>query len=600
MRIVIAIAVWSLLVPSLRAAEPRQKPGSRRPAGAIAFASLAPRGWDVYVADMTTRETRRLTDHPALDYNAVFAPDGRRIAFVSERDGNMELYVMSADGSELKRLTDEFALDDHPAWSPDGKRLAFVSTRQPAEQPGQAWNAVYVMRADGSGVQRVTPAGVADYSPSWSPRGDFLAVASGNGKPGEADLYVMKPDGSDRRKVIADGGWPTFAADGKSLYFHSTRQGKWGVWQVGVDGSGLRRITAEDVEAYTPRVSADGNWLAMAVKRGSHRQIELLDLRSGKTVTVTQGDADHWNPSPSPDGRFVVYHRISPGLTIPNVEPWGAPPDSDLQMLRLAGSFPAFSPDGKRLALVSGNFSQLDVMNIDGSARQMLYATKRRSLFSTTWAHTGDRIAFAHGPAFGEPQVGVNIVSVRPDGSDPRLLTEETGNNGFPAYSPDGKQLVFRSGRDGQKNLYIMDADGGNVRRLTEGKWTDTMADWSPAGDWIVFSSNRGGNFEIYLIRPDGTGLRKLIGGGGRHNHPHFSPDGQWIVFTSQRAGFSAEEISLPFQFQPYGSLFAIRLDGSGLLRLTHNGFEEGTPAWSPARKIKPSQEGSKGEGREY
>ena len=71
----------------------------------------------------------------------------------------------------------------------------------------------------------------------------------------------------------------------------------------------------------------------------------------------------------------------------------------------------------------------------------------------------------------------------------------------------------------------------------------------------------------------------------------HFSPDGKWVVLTSQRAGYSAEEISLPFQFQPYGDLFAVRLDGTGLLRLTHNGFEEGTPAWGPAVDFRPSTE---------
>jgi hypothetical protein len=60
-------------------------------------------------------------------------------------------------------------------------------------------------------------------------------------------------------------------------------------------------------------------------------------------------------------------------------------------------------------------------------------------------------------------------------------------------------------------------------------------------------------------------------------------------VFASQRAGYSAEEISLPRQPQPYGDLFAVRLDGADLTRLTHNGFEEGTPAWGRAVELQPS-----------
>lgn len=220
-----------LALPLFLAADRPETPKPDRPAGVIAFSSLAPRGWDVYLTDLQTRQSRPLTTHPALDYNAAFSPDGSQIAFVSERDGNMELYVMGTDGKGLRRLTNEFALDDHPCWSPDGKRLAFVSTRQPAKKPGQAWNAVYLRNADGSEVRRISPADAADYSACWSPKGDLIACASGSGTPGGTDLYVMKPDGSGRRLVVKNGGWPSFAADGASLFFHR-RDGHWGIWRM--------------------------------------------------------------------------------------------------------------------------------------------------------------------------------------------------------------------------------------------------------------------------------------------------------------------------------------------------------------------------------
>jgi Tol biopolymer transport system component len=578
--------------------EPRK--ASLPPPGTIAFSSLAPRGWDLYVADLQSGQSRRLTDHAALDYNAAFTPDGRRVAFVSERDGNMELYCVGLDGSGPTRLTSEFALDDHPTWSPDGKRLAFVSTRQPHNDAGRAWNAVYVMQADGADVQRLTPPNASDYSPAWSPNGDLIAFATGSGKAGGSDLGVMNPDGSGRRELIKDGGWPTFAADGQSVFFHSRRDGQWGVWKVQLDGSGLERVTPKEIEAFTPRACADGKVLVLAVKRGGRRQIEVLDLEMGKLGAVTKDNVDHWNPAISPDGRHVVYHRAAEGGATPNIELWGVPPGSDLVMLRLAGAFPAFSPDGKRLALTGGSFASVDVMNVDGSDRKTIYTGgKARNVFGIYWAHHGDWISFAQGGVFQAPGAAVDTSLIHPDGSGHHAITKEAGNNGFAAFSPDGKQIVFRSGRGGSKNLYVMDRDGGNLRQLTRGEWTDTMCDWSPTGEWIAFASDRDGNFDIWLVKPNGSELRKLIGG-SRNNHPHFSPDGSWIVFTSQRAGFSAEEISLPNQPQPYGDLFAVRLDARGLVRLTHNGSEEGTPAWGPVIAIKPAANGQSKTASDY
>jgi len=175
------------------------------------------------------------------------------------------------------------------------------------------------------------------------------------------------------------------------------------------------------------------------------------------------------------------------------------------------------------------------------------------------------------------------------------LTREDTGNNAFPSCSPDGKSIVFRSGREGYKNLYIVDAvkgefDGG-IRRLTEGEWIDTMPCWSPKGDLIAFSSNRHDPknsevFGIYLVGPNGSGLRRVEVAKGvegmkeRLNHVCFSRDGEWLLFTANLGGVSAEPVGLPNQFQPYGDLYVVRLDGSGLRRLTCNAYENGTPTW--------------------
>ena len=558
------------------------------PQGTIAFSSLAPRDWDLYLHTMGG-DASALTRHRALDFNAAFSPNDRKIAFVSERHGNMELYVMNADGSDLARLTDNFASDDHPTWSPDGRRIAFVSTRKPAKA-GQAWNGIYVIDADGTHVLRLSPSEAADYSPAWSPQADLIAFASGSGRTGHSDVYLMNADGRERRLLVENGGWPTFIEGGKAIAFHSRRAGdRWDVWRINLDGSELRRLATQ---ASMPRAAAEGRKLAVVTHRGRTQQIAVLDVITGELDVVTEGDTDHWNPTITADGQRVVYHKKTKGPGAPNVELWGRPPNTRLDLLRIAGAFPAFSPDGARLALTALSFGRIDVMKTDGSGRKTIFQGQRRSLFGMSWSESTERVAFSHGVVFGAADVRVNIIAASPDSNESETLTEDSGNNGFPCYSPDGQELVFRSGRDGAKNLYIMSRSGTNVRRLTKGNWTDTMCDWSPTGEWIAFSSNRENDFEIWLIRPDGSGLHKLIGGGGRNNHPHFSPDSKWIVFTSQRAGYSAEEISLPSQPQPYGDLFIVRTDGTGLRRLTHNGFEEGTPAWSARTDIKPSRAG--------
>jgi Tol biopolymer transport system component len=161
------------------------------------------------------------------------------------------------------------------------------------------------------------------------------------------------------------------------------------------------------------------------------------------------------------------------------------------------------------------------------------------------------------------------------------------GNNGFPHFSPDGRRIVFRSGRDGNHELYLMRADGSGQQRLTDHAATDTMPAFSPDGRQVAFTSNREGDHEIYLLDLEAEGkpgkLRRITHSPGFDTHPAFSPDGRWLVFSSQRGGLNDEEPLLTvFNPQPYGELYALRLADGLVVRLTHNKWEDGTPTWVP------------------
>ncbi|KAK1433356.1 hypothetical protein QVD17_10266 [Tagetes erecta] len=498
-----------------------------------------------------------------------------------------------------------------------GDFLIYVSTHEETGVSRTSWAAVYSTQLSTGLTQRLTPPGVADFSPAVSPSGLWTAVASSgeNGWGGEVeelstDIYVfLTRNGSNRVKVVEHGGWPSWADD-STIYFH--RRGDDGWWSIyvaivpenmlfSVDSVVTRRVTPPGLHSFTPAASVTNkNIIAVATRRpdSDYRHIELFDIGSGKFKYLTRlvaPNAHHYNPFISPDSSRVGYHRcrgagnngkmIKNDLFLENIRT----EKPDISLFRVDGSFPSFSPDGSRIAYVW--LPGIYVINSDGSGRRVIDPDV--SAFSTVWDPKRKGMIYTSiGPTFASEDTSVDIYSIDVDVDEPRFtkLTIGGQNNAFPSVSPDGKWIVFRSGRTGHKNLYIMNAIGekGGLTQLTEGPWSDTMCSWSPDGDWIAFVSDRhnpgSGSFALYLIHPNGTGLRHLIhsGSGGRVNHPGFSPDGNHLVFTSDYAGVSAEPISNPHHYQPYGDIFTMKLDGSELTRLTHNSYEDGTPAWGP------------------
>ncbi|CAI0469799.1 unnamed protein product [Linum tenue] len=619
------------------------------PQGTILFFTVGRTdyGFDVFSRQLLpsiSATDRRLTDGISVNFNAQFNDDelNPSIVFVSERNGSPRIYHIAAGAGIPKPLPhsgDTTLFVDRPIVR--NRRLYFVSAHEKPNLPFQSWSALYSVEDYESPTafpRRLTPPGAVDYSPALSRSGDFIAVASYGSRPwgGEfqelqTDIVVFRGSDPEKRAVVCErGGWPSWSGDSAIFFHRQAEDGWWSVFRVEFSPDNFldlvsipTRVTPPGVHCFTPAAMHDGgSRIAVATRRkgSKYRHIEIFDLESGEFSPVTEPvnpNSHHYNPFVSLDSKFLGYHRFrgesGPGeTTIPRLDPV-ASPIKDLRMVRIAGAFPAFSPGGDLVAFNPG-FGGLRVVKSDGSKEWTL--VKDRTSFGNSWSPTERHVIYTSmGPIFASTDTTVQIARVTFDPrdlgseatttsqevvpSEVKILTRtDTGNNAFPSCSPDGKFVVFRSGRSGYKNLYVVDAvegehdDDGSVRQLTEGKCIDTMPSWSPRGDLIAFSSNRHNPsnteaFSIYVIRPDGSDLRRIHVADGdadreRINHVCFSRDGEWLLFTANLGGVTVEPVSAPNQFQPYGDLYVMRLDGSGLRRLTWNGYENGTPAWHP------------------
>jgi TolB protein len=150
------------------------------------------------------------------------------------------------------------------------------------------------------------------------------------------------------------------------------------------------------------------------------------------------------------------------------------------------------------------------------------------------WSPDGTKIAFGDG--------AIRIANA--DGSNLTAITQYEGNRS-PDWSPDGQKIVFVSERDGNPEIYVMDADGSNQTNLTNNPWSDDNPAWSPDGSRIVFASNRNDSqgeppyyTDLYLMDPDGDNVENLTNSpDGSEGEPDWAPDGSRIVFTSGLLG---------------------------------------------------------------
>ena len=220
-------------------------------------------------------------------YAPSWSPDGTRLAFVSRRSGDEEIYVAKADGSAVRRLTKLPGPDLGPAWSSDGRRLVWSRNAE-----------IWTMSATGTGQQRLVGKAAAwheHHSPAW--HGAAIVYSSTRVSAFNTELFrapakrLTYTKGSDG--VFGDDAMPDFSPNGRRIAFTSNRDQQGEIYVMNADGSGQKRLTRRAGDDWYPRFSPDGARISFTQLPGT---IWTMNADGTGLKKLTSGTDADWRP----------------------------------------------------------------------------------------------------------------------------------------------------------------------------------------------------------------------------------------------------------------------------------------------------------------
>jgi eukaryotic-like serine/threonine-protein kinase len=371
--------------------------------------------------------------------------------------------------------------------------------------------------------------------------------------------------------------------DGKYVVYATIEGNRQGLWMRQTGTQGQVQIVAPDEVTYTGLTfSPDSDHIYYSVfsRAFPNRALFRVPTLGGAARKVLENLRA--NPvSFSPDGRQFTFIRFVPGkesaLMIANADGTG---ERKLLEHGAGGTirFPAWSPDGKRIAYVADYYASNDsavfeAQVADGSARP-LTAQRWFRISGVSWLSDGSGLIAL---CSGGQDFAAQIWQLSYPGGEARRVTNDLNNyewlsltadsNALAAvtwqreaniwvapvndsgraravtsgsgisetcvsWTPDGR-IVYHSNASGTDDIWITNADGGERKQLTSDARLNQCPAVSPDGRTIVFLSDRSGTPHLWRMNTDGSDQRQLANGVGGEQNPQFSPDGRWIVYRT-------------------------------------------------------------------
>ncbi|KAA5546672.1 amidohydrolase family protein [Adhaeribacter rhizoryzae] len=516
-----------------------------------------PKKWQVEAAHGPSKEVSFTTTEGTW-MNLDVSPDGKEIVF----DLLGDIYSLPITGGEAKLLTGGRSYEVQPRYSPDGKFISFTSDRDGGDN-------IWVMNRDGSNARAVSKENFRLLNnASWSPDGQYLIARkhfTATRSLGAGEIWAYHIAGGSgiqltkRKNDQQDAGEPNVSPDGRYVYYSEDMSG-----------------------GNTFEYNKDPNGLIYMIRR--------VDRNTGDIENVVTGTGGAVRPQISRDGKllaFVRRVRTKSVLFIHNLstgEEWPVYDNLDKDQQEawaIFGVYPnyAWTPDNKNIIIWAKGKIQKVAIDQPNKVTEIPFRVQSKHQitdavkynFGSEGIAPKNFTAKAIRHAVTSPDSKYLVFSAAgylykkqlPNGQ-PVRLTKGTDFEYYPAFSPDGKSIVYATWNDENLSaIYKTDLNGSKPQKLTPEKGFYETPSFSPDGQKIVFSKTGGNDHQGYAFGKN-TGIYWLPAKGGNPtllqksgNNPIFDKTGQRIYFSAYEGGnYTLKSVNLNGQ-EPVTHLFS-------------------------------------------
>ncbi|TXG35373.1 S41 family peptidase [Seonamhaeicola maritimus] len=494
----------------------------------INFPALSPNGnsiafnfqGDIWTSDINGNNTRRLTVHEAYDTRPFWSADGKSIAFQSDRYGNNDIYIIPSNGGLSKRLTHHSASDMITDYTSKGDII--FSTKRNFVQVERSGETHIINEKGGTPYRYMSATG---FDAKLSPNGKFIVFTRGTCRiereayqgPANRDIWLYNI-GSDKYVQLTDYDGNDFYphwGDDNTVYFQSSRSGKYNVHKLILNGSGeksgnISQVTDfKDMGIFSFHLSR--NSADMIMTKSNQIFVYNLPAKTQKEIKIKITSDYRFDP--------VVHKTYSS-----NVSEVAISPNGKLSALGIRGE----------IFLRETNKDKKRTVNISNSAyRDRTFTWLNDSTVVFISDRDGQNDIYL---AKSNDENQSNIFKSLKHKVIRLTKTDESETN--LRLSPDGKSLAYNRGR-GELVVANIDAKGklSNEKVLLNGWSSAREVSWSPDSKWLVYSlTNLDFNGEIFIHKADNS--RKPINISmhpKQDRNPVWSPDGKKLMFSSNR-----------------------------------------------------------------